>query len=79
LNILNRHLYRTSTSESEDKPAITIPFSAIRRVVMAHEKHQEFIEISNEIEKRPYDRTDPHIEEVAKRVTRLKKRRTQGP
>lgn len=37
MEILNRHLYRTSSAEDQDKPAIVIPFSKLLQVINAHE------------------------------------------
>lgn len=81
MKILNRHLYRTSEAENQDKPAITIPFSTLRRVISAHEKQQNYLEISRNIKKRPYDGGDSYEkknkEDVAGEIERLKKPRVE--
>jgi hypothetical protein len=75
MNILNRHLYRTSKAKDQDKPAITIPFSTLRRVIGAHEKQQSYLDISRDIKKRAHDEglDDRNKEDVAGEIERLKK------
>jgi hypothetical protein len=80
LNILNKHLYRTSKAKDQDKPAITIPFSTIHRVIDAHEKQQSYLDISRVIKKRPHDEGDfydKNKEDVAGEIERLKRPRIE--
>jgi hypothetical protein len=81
LNILNKHLYRTSKAEDQDTPAITIPFSTIRRVISVHEKQQSYLDISRDIKKRPHDEGDfydRNKEDVAGEIERLKRPRVEN-
>ena len=75
MHILNRHLYRASTSLDEDNPAITILFSALRRAVNTHQQQQELIESTSDINKRQYNEMDPINEVFAQAAARLKKKR----
>ena len=80
MNILNKHLYRTSTTEDQDKPAITIPFSTIQHVIHAHEKQHSYLDISRNIKKRPFeegDLYDKNKEDVTEEIKRLRKRRVK--
>jgi hypothetical protein len=67
--ILNKHLYRTTEPEDDDKPAITIPFSMLRQLVEEHHKKQERLEmISANVDrkrdlKRSREEMDPSEEE----------------
>ena len=40
MHILNRHLHQESEPQDQDKPAITIPLSTLREVIMAHQVQQ---------------------------------------
>jgi hypothetical protein len=77
MNILNKHLYHTSEAENQDKPVITIPFSMLQHVISAHEKQQNYFEISCNIKKCPYDGGDlyekKNREDVAGEIEYLKK------
>ena len=78
MNILNKHLYRTSKAKDQNKPAITIPFSTIRRTISAHEKQQSYSDISRDIKKRLRDEGsfyDKNREDVAGEIERLKRPR----
>jgi hypothetical protein len=82
MNILHRHLYRTSSAEDEDKPAITIPFSTLLQVIETHEKQQVYLDISHGIKKRRYDKEDDNydasemknMEDVDKDIDRFLKK-----
>ncbi|KAF8811485.1 hypothetical protein BYT27DRAFT_7252739 [Phlegmacium glaucopus] len=81
MDILNRHLSRTSPAKDQNKPAITIPFSALRRVIISHEEQQSFLEIGCNMKKRQYgegteeDKNDrKNKEDVAVEISRLKKK-----
>ena len=78
MNILNKHLYRTSKAKDQNKPAITIPFSTIRCTISAHEKQQSYSDISRDIKKRLRDEGsfyDKNREDVAGEIERLKRPR----
>jgi hypothetical protein len=78
LNILNKHLYRTSAEADEDKPVITIPFSTIRDVINAHERQRSYLDITHDIKKRHLEEEDEkNNDEVAGEIMRLKKRRVK--
>jgi hypothetical protein len=36
MHILNRHLHHKPEPQDRDKPAMTIPFSTLREVIIAH-------------------------------------------
>jgi hypothetical protein len=55
LHILNRHLYHESEPQDRDKPAITIPFSTLREVIMAHQVQQMY---RSSTKKRRFDNAD---------------------
>ena len=75
MNILNRHLYRTSKAKDQDKPAITIPFSSLQRIIDAHEKQQSYLDINRGIRKRPHDelKDDRDEEEVFREIEHTKR------
>lgn len=78
MNILNKHLYRTSAEADEDKPVITIPFSTIRDVINAHERQRSYLDITHDIKKRHLEEEDEkNNDEVAGEIMRLKKRRVK--
>ena len=80
LKILNRNLYRTSKTEDQDKPAITIPFSMIRHVINTHEKQQSYQDISHDIKKCAHDEGDfynKNKEDVAGEIECLKRPRIE--
>ena len=78
MNILNRHLYRASTAEDQNKPAITIPFSRFRQVIADVQEQHNLLTTR----KRPHDGRDPYErkykEHIAGVIERLKKPRTGG-
>ena len=66
--------------KDQDKPAITIPFSTLQRVIDAHEKQQSYLDINREIKKRLRDEEDIHEwnkEDVAGQIERLKRPRVE--
>src|SRR5882762_10100396 len=77
LILLNKHVYRTSTAKDQDKPAITIPFSTLRRVINVHEKQQNYLDINRDIKKRLRDEEDYDWNkvDVAGQIERLKRDR----
>ena len=80
LNLLNKHVYRTSEAKDQEKPAITIPFSTLRRVIDAHEKQQSYLDINSDIKKCLRDEEDIHDwnkEDVAGQIERLKRPRVE--
>jgi hypothetical protein len=44
--------------KDQDKPAITIPFSTLRRVINVHEKQQNYLDINRDIKKHLRDEED---------------------
>ena len=58
LNILIKHLYCTSKARDQDKPVITILFSAIQCIIDAHEKQHSYLEISHDIKKHQHEVED---------------------
>ena len=76
MNILNRHLYCTSKTKDQDKPAITIPFSTIQHVINTHEKQQSYQDISCDIKKHAHDEGDfydKNKEDVTGEIEHLKR------
>ena len=77
--ILNRHVYRSSNHEDDDKPVLTIPFSSLLAVITAHELQCNETQIRRNIFKRPLDGSDPNLknnkERIAANVSRLKRTR----
>ena len=55
MHILNRHLHHKPEPQDRDKPAMTIPFSTLREVIIAHQVQQMY-RSSNK--KRRYDNAD---------------------
>jgi hypothetical protein len=83
IHILNRHLYRTSKAEDEDKPAIIIPFSNLRRTINNHEEQQCSLEIALD-KKRRHAGKDSSLaydgksgDKVVRDIERLKKPRVK--
>lgn len=67
-------------AKDQDKPAITIPFSTLQRVIDAHEKQQSYLDINREIKKRLHDEEDIYDwnkEDVAGQIERLKRPRVE--
>ena len=78
MNILNRHLYRTSAEADEDKPIITIPFSTIQDVINTHERQCSYLDITHDIKKRHHEEEDEkNKDKVAGEIMRLKKCRVK--
>jgi hypothetical protein len=73
MEILNRHLYRTSSAEDQDKPAIIIPFSKLLQVINAHEDQRDWLDIGSK--KRRYGEEE-EVEEgaVANQIDRFLKK-----
>jgi hypothetical protein len=47
MHILKRHLYHGPLNDKDqDKPALTIPFVAFLKVIIAHKKQQDKMQIS---------------------------------
>ena len=42
MHISNRHLHHKPEPQDKDKPAITIPFSTLQEVIMAHQVQQMY-------------------------------------
>jgi hypothetical protein len=68
--------------EDQDKPELRIPFSAFLKVIVAHEKQQNKMQMRRNIMKRPLDGSDPtdkkHKEDIAADIARLKRPRVEG-
>ncbi|KAF8816997.1 hypothetical protein BYT27DRAFT_7219552 [Phlegmacium glaucopus] len=80
MDILNRHLYCTSPAKDQNKPAITIPFSALRRVIISHDEQQSYLEISLNMKKHQYgegteedEKDRKNKEDIAVEISRLNK------
>ena len=60
MHILKRHLYcGPLDDEDQDKPALTIPFSAVLKAVIAHEKQQGKMQMQWNIMKHWLDGSNP--------------------
>ena len=76
--ILKRHLYRGPLDdEDQDKPALTISFSAVLKVVIAHEKQQGKMQMQWNIMKHQLDGSDPadkkNREDIVADIAHLKR------
>jgi hypothetical protein len=55
MHILNRHLYHKPEPQDRDKPAMTILFSTLQEVIIAHQVQQMY---SSSNKKHRYDNAD---------------------
>jgi hypothetical protein len=83
MHILKRHLYRGPLNdEDQDKPALTISFVAFLKVIIAHEKQQDKMQMRRNIMKRPLDGSDPankkNKEDIATDIACLKRPCVEG-
>ena len=81
MHILNRHLYRSSKAEDEDKPALSIPLSLLQEVIEAHEEYQASVKARQDMRKHLHEdqslRMKRNLEAVKNDVSRFKRRRQQ--
>jgi len=68
MQILNRHLYRTSTPEEEDNVVIRIPHSELLQVIKVHTEEGMRQEIRSKKRKQGEEEAESFVKQSARKV-----------